>query len=239
MELLSHMGSDRTIAEAAWVSTDPQAPKTNAQAEKLIRYLAKHRHISPFFHCVMQFRIKMPVFVARQFMRSGVGLRYCEPADPSADIDLGINEVSRRYVDTKPEFYNPGIEGWRARPEKSIKQGSGGLLSAEESVLAQASYDRIVKVVEEEYANLLKLGVAPELARIGLPVAHYTSFWMTTSLAAAARICSLRVDSHAQFEIQQYAEAISEICNTLYPISWPCLLECERTHHGADQDNRG
>jgi thymidylate synthase (FAD) len=143
--------------------------------------------------------IKMPVFVARQWMKSNHGIVY--------------NEISRRYVDDAPEFHVP--ERWRKRPEKSIKQGS----SDEEVVdtLGIREVPAHYHFAETCYNHLLQDEVAPEQARIVLPVAHYTEVWMTCSLRALARVLKLRLHPHAQREIQQYAKAVRAVVEPRYP----------------------
>ena len=140
--------------------------------------------------------MKMPVFVARQWMRSNVGIVY--------------NEVSRRYVDDEPEFYSP--DRWRARPEKSVKQGSS------DDAVDLPFVPSACGSAAEEYRSLLDAGVAPEQARVVLPVAHYTEFWMTCSLRAIARVLALRMDRHAQRETREYANATFDMLVERYPI---------------------
>lgn len=205
--LEGHMGSDLTVVNAARVSFAKQNwDGLSKKDESLIQYLAEHEHWTPFGHPQITLHMKMPIFVARQFMRSNVGIVY--------------NEVSRRYVDTPPVFYVPSE--WRSRPERSIKQGSGSPLSHAEQIDARTMYG-VLREVVGAYDTLLKIGVAPEMARMVLPLSTYTELWATMSLAAAARICRLRTDSHAQWEIQEYARAISSLIEPLFPVSWKAL----------------
>lgn len=159
---------------------------------------------TPFGHPQITLHFKWPIFVARQAMRSNIGICW--------------NEVSRRYVDDTPEFYCPPV--WRKRPEGSIKQGSGE--SVVDSV-ANGIYDDAVLAAEDVYRMLIDKGYAPELARAVLPQSTYTECWGTFSLAALARFYKLRADSHAQYEIQMYANAISELVSPLFPVSWNAL----------------
>jgi len=217
--LEGHMGSDLTVVNAARVSFAKRSAYHEECAgldqidrflkegdAKLINYLAEHDHWSPFGHPQVTLHMKMPIFVARQFMRSNVGIVY--------------NEVSRRYVDTPPEFYFP--DKWRSRPEKSIKQGSGDPLTPAEQIDAHTMYG-VLREVVGAYDTLLKIGVAPEMARMVLPLSTYTEMWATMSLAAAARVCRLREHEHAQWEIQEYARAISSLIEPLFPVSWKAL----------------
>lgn len=217
------MGNDLTIVQAARVSFhkestwEHKAGSVNSsnnglyfrnvlseKDSKLIRYLAANGHWTPFGHPQLTLHFKMPIFVARQFMRSTVGIVY--------------NEISRRYIDETPEFYIP--ETWRGRPTKSMKQGS----SDEEIYVGIDTRNAAWKHALSIYEALLYDGVAPEMARIVLPLSTYTEFWATFSLAAITRVCKLRSDSHAQKEIRDYVEAISKLVEPLFPVSWPCLL---------------
>ena len=207
IELLAHMGDDLAVVNAARVSMYKESLTLCADDEKLIRYLAKHNHWTPFAHVQFQFRIKMPIFVAREWTRSNIG--------------LVRNEVSRRYVDTPPEFWTPK-GAWRGRAE-NVKQGSGELLPEEVCDDATRLYWEAVDVCSENYRAMLDIGVCPEQARTLLPQSMLTEFVETGSLAAYARIYNLRSDPHAQVEIQDYAHAISEAIAPIVPVSWAAL----------------
>jgi thymidylate synthase (FAD) len=206
VELLEAMGSDLTVVNAARVSFDKESVEMCEKDEKLIHYLAKHNHVSPFFHPQIRFRIKMPIFVAREWYRHTIG--------------FARNEVSRRYVDSKPEIYVPSE--WRQRDAK-LKQGSKEELVANNEEIRQDVSDYMTAVLEL-YERLLKDGVCPEQARIVLPQGMYTEFIETGSLAAYARLCRLRLDPHAQKEIRVYAQQISELLEEKFPISWKALM---------------
>ncbi|MHB1266624.1 MAG: FAD-dependent thymidylate synthase [Acidithiobacillus ferriphilus] len=207
IELLDHMGDDLAVVNAARVSMHKESLTLCDNDEKLIRYLAKHNHWTPFAHVQFQFRIKMPIFVAREWTRSNIGLTR--------------NEVSRRYVDTPPEFWTPK-GAWRGRAE-NVKQGSGDLLQEEVCDDATRLYWEAVAVCSENYRAMLDIGVCPEQARTLLPQSMMTEFIETGSLAAYARIYNLRSDPHAQVEIQDYAHAISEAIAPIVPVSWAAL----------------
>ena len=207
IELLDHMGDDLAVVNAARVSMHKESHKVCADDEKLIRYLATHNHWTPFAHVQFQFRIKMPIFVAREWFRSTVG--------------LSRNEVSRRYVDTPPDFWTPK-GAWRGRAE-NVKQGSGDLLPEEVCDEATRLYWEAVDVCSENYRAMLDIGVCPEQARSLLPQSMMTEFIETGSLAAYARIYGLRTDPHAQLEIQEYAHAIGEAIAPIVPVSWKAL----------------
>lgn len=211
--LLDHMGDDLAVVNAARVSMDKESLAMCASDEKLIAYLAKHKHWTPFAHVQFQFRIKMPIFVAREWTRSNIGLTR--------------NEVSRRYVDTPPEFWTPK-GAWRGRAE-NVKQGSGDLLQEEVCDDATRLYWEAVAVCSENYRAMLDIGVCPEQARAVLPQSMMTEFIETGSLAAYGRIYGLRSDPHAQKEIQEYALAIGEHIEKIVPVSWNALTTKENS----------
>lgn len=222
--LIDSMGNDLSVCNAARVSFakesdwDYAAPGPNWGEKslsepdtKLITYLAKHNHWSPFAHCFASFRIKAPIFVARQLVKHQVGLAW--------------NEESRRYIDEEPEFFFPKV--WRGRPEGSIKQGS----SDEEVILGEEWYadDYLPQDVVERclstYKELLKDGVAPEQARMILPQNMMTNWIWSGSLMAFARVCNLRLDPHAQAETREVAVEIDSRMNALFPVSWKELTK--------------
>tara|TARA_Y100000361_G_C11152812_1_gene342211 strand:+ start:1326 stop:2045 length:720 start_codon:yes stop_codon:yes gene_type:complete len=219
---IDHMGSDLRVVNAARVSFDKVSTwersdyNLNDQSlvnvllekdAKLIRYLAKHKHWTPFGHCQATFRIKAPIFVARQLGKHQVGMVW--------------NEVSRRYVDSDPEFFHPDL--FRSRAENK-KQGS--------TSDATIKYDMkpLIEYVTQCYENMLNKGVCPEQARMVLPQSMYTEWYWTGSLAAWARVCHLRLDRHTQKETQDVAKMLDKEMEKLYPISWKALMEV------ADED---
>lgn len=234
---IDNMGSDLTVANAARVSFDKESDweidfegetpvedesgKISYKGEfskrlketdaKIIRYLAKHNHWTPFGHCSAQFRVKAPIFVARQLVKHQVGLVW--------------NEVSRRYVDSPPEYWFP--KTWRVRPDGSIKQGSGSELD-----ITSATHEHCMEELESAvqccdgiYEELLNMGVAPEQARIVLPLNMMTEWYWTGSLAAWARVCKLRLDPHAQIEVQEVAKLINDHMAKAFPVAWEALME--------------
>jgi len=205
--LLNSMGSDITVANAARVSFAMESEEFGSRDKKLIRYLAAHGHWTPFAHVQLQFRIKAPLFVARQLHKSSVG--------------LAINEISRRYVDFTPEFYAP--EGWRKRaPDK--KQGSLDETLDNDSLLYNSYWDLMTKS-EDLYSFMLEKGVAPEQARMVLPQSMMTEWYWTGSLAAFGRVVSQRISEDAQYECRVVAEKIDQLLVNHEPISysWSCL----------------
>jgi thymidylate synthase (FAD) len=208
VELLETFGNDLTVVNAARVSFAKESHEFSEQDGKLIRYLAKHHHITPFFHPQLRFRIKMPIFVAREWYRHQIG--------------FARNEVSRRYVDTPPECYVPKGDDLRER-DSNKKQGS------KDTPVPHAEYAHEVlndatHAAMDAYRNLLNSGVAPEIARMVLPQSMYTEFIETGSLAAYARLCALRLDPTAQKEIRDYATAVSTLLEKAFPVCWPALM---------------
>ena len=215
VELIDYMGSDLTVVNAARVSfakesefevtknslTDGFINYLSKKDQKLIMYLAKHNHWSPFGHATLQFRIKAPVFVARQLVKHQVGLVW--------------NEVSRRYVDDEPEFYIP--KKWRLKADDK-KQGS-----SDETI--EYNIDGSIQFVKQTYDNLLKAGVAPEMARMVLPQNMYTEWFWSGTLMAFARVCNLRCAKDTQWETQQIADLIDEQVSKLFPVSWSALRD--------------
>jgi thymidylate synthase (FAD) len=209
-ELIDAMGTDLTVVNTARVSFNKQSTSLSTKDIKLIKYLAKHNHWTPFAHVQVQFRIKAPIFVARQLVKHQVGLVW--------------NEVSRRYVDTDPEFYTPKV--WRSRPEGSIKQGSGTALPTFSSISAALEYWRALNVISEIYKDLLSEGVAPEQARMILPQSMYTEWVWTGSLVSFARIVKQRLHEGAQEETKEIALMIKKELDNVECLahSWCALL---------------
>ena len=208
VELITHMGSDLTVVNAARVSMNHHHEAFTVHDERLIAYLAKHSHWTPFAHCQAQFRIDAPIFVANQLKRHQIG--------------FALNEVSRRYVDSAPVF-EPLT--WRTRPEKNIKQGSGHEFSDLLQARFRSLQERAERVSESCYLELLSLDVAPEQARAVLPQSMHTSWYWTGSLFAWARLCVQRLDSHAQGETRWVAERVAGHMNELFPVSWAALVK--------------
>ena len=207
VELLEIFGNDLTVVNAARVSFAKESTTLTEADKKLIRYLARNNHISPFFHPQIRFRIKMPIFVAREWYRHTIG--------------LARNEVSRRYVDTPPECWMP--DTLRARDPK-LKQGSKSeAIPENDQVMAEMAAFQTGAL--SFYQSLLDRNVAPEVARGILPQSMYTEFIETGSLAAYARICQLRLDPHAQKEIRDYAGLVAEALVAAFPVSWAALTE--------------
>lgn len=226
-ELIDVMGSDLTVVNAARVSFDKQSEleevtetmwednvllgplpydvksKRLKDADKrLIAYLAKHNHWTPFAHPQLSFRVSAPLFVARQLQKHQVGLAW--------------NEVSRRYVDSEPVIYIP--EAWRKRPDGSVKQGS-----SDETVEPPMDTVEMMEFCVSLYQEMLEGGICPEQARMVLPQSMMTEWVWTGSLAAFARVANQRLDPHAQRECRPVAQAIADALQQYFPVSWEAL----------------
>lgn len=222
VELIDSMGSDLSVVNAARVSfakeSDWQYERygglyecsrevLSEKDQKLITYLAKHGHWTPFAHAFLSFRIKAPIFVARQLVKHQVGLAW--------------NEVSRRYVDDEPEFWFPEV--WRGKPVNA-KQGSSGIV--DRSAFTQHDTpETVCDIALMMYQTMLEAGVAPEQARMILPQNTMTTWIWSGSLAAFARVCKLRLDPHAQQETQDVAFEIDRLVPDNFKHSWKALLE--------------
>lgn len=223
VDLIDHMGSDLMVVNAARVSFNKESDwdgerhwsgridnkRLSEKDVKLISYLARHKHWTPFAHPQITLRIKAPIFVRTQLFKHKVG--------------MVENEVSRRYVTDTPDFYIPN---WRSAPTDGAKQGSSDFITDSSiEINLNSQYNSILKEALITYENLLEQGVAPEQARAVLPQGTYTEWWWTGSLAAYARIYAQRIDAHAQWEVRQYAKAIGDCISPIFPISWEALTK--------------
>jgi thymidylate synthase (FAD) len=217
---IDHMGSDLSVVNAARVSFGKKSAwnwskelesgtgngnTLKAGDTKLIDYLAKHKHLSPFGHAFASFHIKAPIFVSRQLVKHKF---------------LRWNEISRRYVDDEPEFY--ASEVWRGRSADK-KQGSEGEVKLDADIVSEFGYDKALST----YKALLKSGVAPEQARMVLPQSTMTEWYWSGSLDAFADMCRLRCKEDTQYESRLVADQISEQMAELFPVSWDALLTIE------------
>lgn len=220
VDYINHMGDDITVVNSARVSFDKQSSFVDGQILpsdiRLIEYLAKHNHFTPFTHPQVTLLETVPIFVARQRFKHMVGFTY--------------NEVSRRYVDASPEFYSPEV--WRSRPDKSIKQGSRDVpvdLITVDAIqdTPTSHYTDFINSAVSLYESMVEDGIAPEQARMVLPQSMLTSYYVTGSLAAFARLYNQRSDPHAQKEIRDLADAVDKIIAPLYPVSWAALTRAD------------
>jgi len=205
----AHMGDDLMVVNAARVSFSKRSRQFTESDERLLNYLARHRHWTPFAHPQITLTIKAPIFVRTQLFKHKVG--------------LVENEVSRRYVTDSPSFYIPN---WRTKPTGGAKQGSDDFLA---HAGAREDADRLmgdlIHQATKTYEALLEMGIAGEQARAALPQAAMTEWWWTGSLSAFARVVKQRSDQHAQWETREVAQAISDIIAPRYPMSWRALME--------------
>lgn len=210
--LIQVMGTENTIVDAARVSFAKRAKDyTNEQNLKLINYLARHNHWTPFSHCIATFQLKAPIFVARQLMRHTVGLT--------------VNETSRRYVDEEPEFFFP--KHWRGKPVNA-KQGSSNTFVDEMGVSHQQRIlwsEDICNVCLNWYNNNITNGMAPEQARMILPQNMMTEWWWTGSLAAWSRVFKLRLDPHTQQETREVVQMMHDQLLPSFPNALKALME--------------
>lgn len=234
---IDHMGSDLSVVNAARVSfgkkseweENPLPPAYEGMTEeelwetewveytlstrdtKLIHYLAKHKHLSPFGHAFASFHVKAPIFVARQLVKHKF---------------LRWNEISRRYIDDEPEFYEPDV--WRGRSADK-KQGSEGVSAwdqGQDTNHRDHEYE-VMQDVRVLYNRMLEQGVAPEQARMVLPQSTMTEWYWSGSLDAFAAMCKLRCASDTQYESRMVANQISDKMEDLFPVSWNALMEFE------------
>jgi len=220
VELVDSMGTDLTVVNAARVSFNKESSyKLNEMGEqledkdiRLVKYLAKHDHFTPFTHATITMREKVPLFVARQRFKHTIGFSY--------------NEVSRRYVDEDPEFYKP--YEWRGKSEDK-KQGSSDEVVNINPATDSGSkamvddYDHAINKCIWSYKQMIRKGVCPEQARMVLPQAMYTEYYVTGSLYAWSRAYNLRSQEDAQREIQELANGWDGIILSLFPECWMAL----------------
>ena len=209
---IDSMGSDLTVVNAARVSFGKKKETFDVQTDgKLIHYLARHKHTSPFGHCFASFHVRAPLFVARQLVKHKF---------------LRWNEISRRYVDEEPEFYVPSV--WRGRSADK-KQGSDGVVELPEYAHIRSDWKgyagprNYYKTAFHVYNDLLKNGVCPEQARMVLPQSMMTEWYWSGSLDAFADMCNLRCADDTQAETSIVADAIDEEMEQLFPVAWKAL----------------
>lgn len=207
VEYIDHMGTDLTPVNAARVSMAKWKNDFDENDEKLLSYLEKHQHISPFFHAAAQFRVEVPIFVERQIFKHSIGFSY--------------NSVSLRYVEPPNEFYS--FDVFR-KGSASIKQGSLPEPAPTQPAL-QSIYKFQCETAFETYRWLVSQGVCKEQARSVLPLSTMTTFIVTGSLGAFARMYNLRSKPDSQAETREYARQISQHMVELFPVAWPLLTK--------------
>jgi len=205
VKLVDFMGGDQRAVQSARV-TFGSVSKGEENDKRLIAYLLAHDHHTPFEHSVFQFHIKCPIFTARQWMRHRMA---------------SYNEISARYTEVSEEFYTP--KAFRAQ-DRINRQGSKASPELDQPEML-AVYEASVKASYQAYKELLKAGAAREMARMVLPVSQYTQFYWSVNARSLLNFLSLRMDSHAQSEIQDYANAIADIFSEKMPWTWEAYLK--------------
>jgi len=207
--LIDCMGSDKTVVNSARVSysnDEPLSNLLNMKDQKLIHYLAEHKHLSPFNHCFATFKCQAPIFVARQLVKHEY---------------LVWNEVSRRYTDKNLKVFR--VSAWGEQAEDS-KQGTGKPLKENLQYMCTESYENAMYTAFNCYKALLRTGVSKEDARMVLPQSTMTEWYWSGSLGAFAKMCNLRIDEHAQHYTRYIAENINFTMKEKFPVSWEALM---------------
>jgi thymidylate synthase (FAD) len=220
IRLVDVMGSDLTVANSARVSYDKESKELTDKDVRLIKFLARESHTSPFRHAMLQFEVYAPLMVARQHWKYVAGSSFQEA---SGDNMTAWNESSRRYITEEPTFYIPKEDEWRSAPDNS-KQGSGGPLS---EILEYHEMGELQHVFEKHvndslhlYERSIELGMAPEQARLFLPAyGMYVRYYWTASLQSVAHFLNQRLAHDSQVEIQAYAKAVLELAKPHFPVS--------------------
>ena len=226
IEVVDSLGNDLTVVNSARVSFGKRKTKWDKGDERLVRYLAKYKHYSPFRHLQVQFHVKAPEFVMRQWYKHVVGI---ETTSNGSTKDHAWNEISGRYVPVE-EFYIPEI--WR-KQSKDNKQASEGVLESENNGRAKHYYDTALSTTINMYNRLINdLGVAKEQARVILPLSQYTEVYWTASFQAIMNFIELRNEKTSQIEIQEYAKAMLKITHDTFPK----ITEIWAEAHGWEMD---
>jgi len=210
IEVIDSLGNDLTVVNSARVSFGKRKKKFDKSDERLVRYLAKHKHYSPFRHLQVQFHIKAPEFVMRQWYKHVVGI---ETTSNSSAKDHAWNEISGRYVEVE-DFYIPEI--WR-KQSKDNKQASEGQLDDEHNSRAKWYYQVALNTTKNLYDRMLIMGVAKEQARAMLPLSQYTEVYWTASFQAIMNFIELRNEKTSQIEIQEYAKVLLNQMKQVFP----------------------
>jgi len=210
VEVIDSLGSDLTVVNSARVSFGKRKETYDKSDRALVRYLAKHKHFSPFRHMVVQFHLKAPEFVMRQWYKHVVGI---ETTSSYPTKDHAWNEISGRYTPVS-DYYIPEI--WRKQSQDN-KQASEGELDKLQQKRMSHLYERYLFEVERVYDTMVDAGMAKEQARVVLPLSQYTEVYWTASFQAIMNFIELRDETTAQWEIQQYAKCLKEMMYDIYP----------------------
>jgi thymidylate synthase (FAD) len=220
VRLVDTLGNDLSIVNAARVSYDKEIDRFTEKDSKLINFLIRENHTSPFRHAALTFEVYAPLFVARQWWKYAV-------ASSHIDDQNGWNESSRRYITEKEEFYVPSASSWRSKPENS-KQGSGKPISASSGFYYTNKLNDVITEGVRLYHEAMKEDIAPEEARLFLPAyAMYVRWRWTVSLQGVMTFLEQRLEHDAQWEIQQYAIAIRDLSHKSFPETFKALTNNE------------
>ena len=212
IEVIDSLGNDLTVVNSARVSFGKRKTKFDKSDERLVRYLAKHKHYSPFRHLQVQFHLKAPEFVMRQWYKHVVGI---ETTSNSSTKDHAWNEISGRYVEYD-EFYEPTI--FRKQSDDN-KQASEGQFEGQSEITVQANWKQAHSMTLTAYKNMIDAGMAKEQARCILPLTLYTEVYWTASFQAVMNFIELRNEKTAQIEIQDYAKVLLDLMLEVYPMT--------------------
>ena len=222
VRLVDVMGSDLTVVNAARASYAKESKEMSESDEKLIAFLARHDHTSPFRHAMLQFEIYAPLMVARQWWKYIIGSSHLEGI---GDTMNAWNESSRRYVTMEPTFYVPTENEWRGKPDNN-KQGSKEPVDAKLGAEFTDKLNKYIKEGVDLYEEAMERGICAEEARLFLPAyGMYVSWYWTASLQSVAHFIKQRTDSHSQFEIREYAEAVKELAIEKFPLGIKAFLD--------------
>ena len=210
IEVVDSLGNDLTVVNSARVSFGKRKKYWDKSDARLVRYLAKYKHYSPFRHLQVQFHIKAPEFVMRQWYKHVVGI---ETSSSSITKDHAWNEISGRYVPVE-EFYIPDV--WRKQSEDN-KQASDGVLDDLQQARMNDAFGELMRQVEMVYDKMINAGVAKEQARIALPLNQYTEVYWTASFQAIMNFIELRNEKTSQWEIQEYARVLLDLMKETFP----------------------
>jgi len=212
IEVVDSLGNDLTVVNSARVSFGKRKKKWDKSDERLVRYLAKYKHYSPFRHLQVQFHIKAPEFVMRQWYKHVVGI---ETTSNSSAKDHAWNEISGRYVPVE-DFYYPSV--WRKQSDDN-KQASEGVLDDLQQKRMDMVFNEYMRQVEMAYDRMIDVGMAKEQARIILPLNQYTEVYWTASFQAIMNFIELRNEKTSQIEIQEYAKVLLDLMRDVYPMT--------------------
>ena len=210
IEVIDSLGNDLTVVNSARVSFGKRKSVWSAADRRLVKYLAKYKHYSPFRHLQVQFHIKAPEFIMRQWYKHVVGI---ETSSNASTKDHAWNEISGRYVPVE-DFYTPDV--WRKQSEDN-KQASEGVLDDLQQKRMTSTYNEFMRQVEMAYDRMIDAGMAKEQARIILPLNQYTEVYWTASFQAVMNFIELRNEKTSQWEIQEYARALLECTHNTFP----------------------